>query len=197
MAKLPIFKRWRNNEVLTAKDYVYERDAIREEVNDQDDRLIDLEEVDSGNRLDAAETELERLEEDKLDRDGSQPMTGNLNLDNKDIINVKELKATDVDLPNHPTVNTRLTDLLNNKLNRSGTPAMTGNLQMGNHDLLGTKIVSTTDLQVSNNATVSETLSSKNVTVTEDVTIPTHGSVVAKLTQLQDEKVDKNLSRVR
>lgn len=193
MPKLPTFKKWKNNEILTAKDYVYEREAIATEVDDQDDRLESLEDIDSGTRLNSAEEELERLETAKLDRDGSKPMTGNLNLANNDIVGAKNVITQDVELPNHPEVNTRLTSLQNDKLNRSGSPAMTGNLQMGNNQMLGASNVSTTNLQVSNDASVSETLTVKQINNTQDINVPTHGSVVSKLTQLQDEKVDKNL----
>lgn len=43
MPKIDAFKKWRNNEVLTAGAYVYERDTIVAEVNAQDDRLDTLE----------------------------------------------------------------------------------------------------------------------------------------------------------
>jgi hypothetical protein len=43
MPKITGLKNWKENETLTAQAYVYERDTIVNEVNDQDDRLLTLE----------------------------------------------------------------------------------------------------------------------------------------------------------
>ncbi len=43
MPKIPVFRQWKNNEIFNARDYVYERDTVVNEVDDQDDRLLTLE----------------------------------------------------------------------------------------------------------------------------------------------------------
>lgn len=78
--KISGLKKWKNNEVLTARDYVYERDTIVEEVNEQDTRLLsaeasivtlDEEVASDQQRLTDLENDVSTLEGNRLLRDGS------------------------------------------------------------------------------------------------------------------------------
>lgn len=106
MAKIPNLKKWKNNENLNARDYVYERDTIVDEVNDQDTRLTTAEEeivrveekfddevVRVEEIIGAESDRIDDLEENRLLRDGSLPMTGNFNMDNNDIINLQNING--------------------------------------------------------------------------------------------------------
>ena len=91
MGKIPNLKKWKNNEIFNARDYVFERDTVVDEVNDQDTRLTTAEDeivrvegkfdgeigridsvagIDSG-RIDDLETDVTALENTRLNRDGS------------------------------------------------------------------------------------------------------------------------------
>ena len=43
MGKIPSLKKWKNNEIFNARDYVYERDTVVDVVNEHDERVQVLE----------------------------------------------------------------------------------------------------------------------------------------------------------
>ena len=131
--KISGLRRWKNNEVLTARDYLYERDTIVEAINDQEDEAVVLEgrvtDVEQKNteqdgRLDAAEGRLDTAEGNivSLQTDKADKATTYTKIETNAEID-GSVSTHDADAMAHPAIRQKITDDINSH-NVSGTSHM-------------------------------------------------------------------------
>ena len=118
--KISGLRRWKNNEVLTGRDYLYERDTIVEAINDQQTEADELEvrvtdtelkNTEQDERLDIAEGRIDTAEGDivSLQTDKADKATTYTKIETNAEID-GSISSHDTDTSAHPAIQQKITD---------------------------------------------------------------------------------------